>query len=267
MAAEVRNHSPTESQSESRSSLFSDPSLSPIQSFSTDCGANNSSLPSYLIVKKQIEDVILTQRAAVDQLVKYNIEIENATRESLNTTIQSQEDKIKHLEKSIVEDYVLKVAYESLQKELKENYIHKDRYENVQKLLQTEQNKHGETQAKLQEVLEKFNGCLLDIEKLEFELAEKNMTFTQAYGKLEMELSEAQAKINNYEQLVQEMTTLCERQRTFIQQKENQCLELERKNSQTQLQFEKKVRDSEVEKQQDAYMNKIFNCVDRKRKT
>ncbi|KAH9499259.1 hypothetical protein Btru_003542 [Bulinus truncatus] len=261
MAAEIRNQSSSESLYES--STFSEAFPSSIQSTNSD----DKCIPSYLIVKKQIEDVILTQRAAVDQLVKYNIEIQNASRESLDATILSQEEKIKQLEKSIVEDYVLKEAYESLQSELKENYIHIDRHENLQTLLQNEYERHGETQAKLHEVVEKFNSCLLDIEKLEFQLKEKTLAFTQAYGKLEKELSESHVTNRNLEQLVKEMTIVCETQKQIIQQKENQILDMERKNSQHVMKLEQKVRDSVIEKQQEACLNKMFSNGDKKKKT
>ncbi|CAL1529261.1 unnamed protein product [Lymnaea stagnalis] len=249
--------------SETDSSLISEPS-----SISSVCSnnSNGTSLPSYLIVQRQLADVIITQRVAVQQLVQNNIDVLNASRESFNTTVKSQEEKIKALEKTIIEDYVLKEAYELLQTEMKENYVHKEKYEKIQKLFEEEYAKHSETQAKLQDVLEKFDSCLNEISKMEQQMKESNSAFNLACDTLKGELSDAYANNRELGAFLKEKTLQSERQEGIIQQKQARIEELEREKTLQSRKYQQKLTETEIEKQQEAYLYKMLNDVNTKKK-
>ncbi|XP_059152120.1 synaptonemal complex protein 1-like [Physella acuta] len=179
-----------------------------------------------MIVHKQITNVLLTQKSTVEQLIKNSISILNESRVNFDSTVKSQEEKIEQLEKSITEDYVLKEVYTQLQNELKEKYVHKDSYLNLQEKLEEECRCHGETQAKLQLVFEKFEDSLQHISSLENKLSETTASLNLECTALQKEISDVHAQNNNLQVQLQEKTALSEEQLALIDQKQVEIEEL-----------------------------------------
>ncbi|CAG5121785.1 unnamed protein product [Candidula unifasciata] len=217
------------------------------------------SLPSYLIVQRQMQDVLLVQRAAVEQLVRNNIDVLNESKTSFDKVVSSRDERMRMLEKSITQDYVPKVEYDSLRMEVQENCVPKEDLDTVEKNLEQEYKHRSQTEARLQEAQGKLDAALRQVAALTKQTQEDHLIFHTTCDSLREEILELQARNQDLESRLAEKSWLCEEQKSQIAQQQVEIEALQKKQQNQTVKLKQMVLEANVEKQQEVYLNHLFS--------
>ncbi|GFS03184.1 hypothetical protein ElyMa_006463400 [Elysia marginata] len=130
---------------------------------------DDQALPSYEIIQEQMRDLFTIQETAIGNLARANVETLNASREVFNSTLQSKEDKIEMLQRSIIEDFIPRGKYEELLQRLKNEFVSEKEYEDLEVQFQGEKEKHAEIQVVLQKIVYQLENAQEKIKLMEEE--------------------------------------------------------------------------------------------------
>ncbi|XP_005093346.1 serine/threonine-protein kinase MRCK beta [Aplysia californica] len=222
-------------------------------------------MPSYLIVQEQMRDLILTQKSAAEELVRSNISILNASKQSFNTTVESQEEKIRCLEATIQSDYVPRDVHESLQKKLEDDHVPLDKYNQLKKQFKEECEKHVQTQTRLREVLDQLDSSLHQISGLTMEREKDKATFEAGYDALRDEISALLKRNSELEEKLDDKCKVNSELEDRITRQHGEIEDLQEQKVQQKLKFRQKMTETEVAKQQEAYLNRVLSGEEKKK--
>lgn len=244
-------------------------SMSTMQETQDDISSiySNDYEPSYMIVQKQMRDLILSQNAAVEELVQSNIHTLNASKESFNSTVEGQEEEIRQLEKSIKNDFVSKSEYDQLKKELEENYIHIDKYKDIKKELESERCRHKETQTSLKEVADKLDITLEEVTVLTVDKQQDKAVLEERCDALGQELNTLQDKYSNLQSKFEDKFAACNQQIETITKQHGEIENLHQRQQQHKSKLRRKETDEEVQRQQQQYLRQALAGEDGRRGT
>ncbi|BFY97004.1 hypothetical protein BsWGS_00044 [Bradybaena similaris] len=265
-----------------------------INAHSSEINAHSRAVqvPSYVIVQRQMQDVLLTHRAAVEQLLRNNIEVLNESKTSFGKVVSSQEEKLRMLEKSVTEDYVPKVMYDSLRMEvqenfvpkeklnalqenfvpkeklnaLQENFVPKEKLNALQENLEQEYGRHRQMEAQLQEVWGRLDVALCQVAALTKQMEDDKLMFHSTCEHFREEILELQASHKDIESRLAEKTWLCEEQKGQIAQQLVEIETLQKKQQTQTVKYKQMVLEANIEKQQEVYLSQLFNDKNKQNK-
>ncbi|BFY97003.1 hypothetical protein BsWGS_00043 [Bradybaena similaris] len=239
-----------------------------INAHSSEINAHSRAVqvPSYVIVQRQMQDVLLTHRAAVEQLLRNNIEVLNESKTSFGKVVSSQEEKLRMLEKSVTEDYVPKVMYDSLRMEVQENFVPKEKLNALQENLEQEYGRHRQMEAQLQEVWGRLDVALCQVAALTKQMEDDKLMFHSTCEHFREEILELQASHKDIESRLAEKTWLCEEQKGQIAQQLVEIETLQKKQQTQTVKYKQMVLEANIEKQQEVYLSQLFNDKNKQNK-
>ncbi|XP_053378472.1 uncharacterized protein LOC128548104 [Mercenaria mercenaria] len=124
---------------------------------SEDNSTEYEQIPSHIIVQKQLQDLIAIQKARVARL-EQDVSMNNET---------------------IRDNYVPKDQYEtelsSLQESLRSDYVPREHYELAVKQLEEEKVEHAQTRLKLNEVVDKLEQAMTEMNNLQDQLQQQKI--------------------------------------------------------------------------------------------
>ncbi|RUS77080.1 hypothetical protein EGW08_015163 [Elysia chlorotica] len=225
---------------------------------------NDSSSQSYVIVQEQMRDLVSIQEATICNLVRTNVETLNASRDIFNSTLEAKEEKIDMLQKSIAEDFVAKKKYTELLEKIKKDFVPKADFDDLQQQIQDECERHSETQIALDNVNYQLKESFMKIKSIEEEAKKERDTFVADERNLKDQLSEAHARNNLLQSKLNEQQMLCEQQQDEIKKLCQQVENLQLKKHSQKQKLRQQLHESEVEKQQEAYLQRMIADMGRK---
>jgi len=191
----------------------------------------------------------------------------NASKESFNSTVDGQEEKIRFLEKSIKDDHVSKPEYESLKRELENNYIHFDKFTDLAKELENEKCMHQQTKGKLEEVTQKLHVALEEVTAVNSEKLQDKAILEDRCNALGLELNILQNKYSELQSNFEEKFEACNKQMETIARQHGEIESLQERQKQHKSKLKLKETDEEVHRQQQEYLKQALAGGGRKGKT
>lgn len=219
---------------------------------------DNHSPPSYVIVQQQLRDLLTIQETTIGNLAQANVDTLNASRNAFSSTLQCKENKIVMLQRYIEEDLVSKEEYQKLYEKVKTELVPKRDFEDLELHFQDECKKHAQTQETLQNVVYQLATSSEKIKSLEEEAESNQDAFDVERKELKDQIGTIQARNNLLQAQLNEKLMLCEQQQDEISRLLQQVENLQHSKQNQSKKHKQQLRESEVEKQQEAYLQRMM---------
>ncbi|XP_060565999.1 spermatogenesis-associated protein 24-like [Ruditapes philippinarum] len=213
---------------------------------SDDNSTEYEQIPSHIIVQKQLQDLIAIQKARVARL-EQDVSMNNET---------------------LRDSYIPKEQYEtelsSLQESLRSDYVPREHYEMAVKQLEEEKMEHAQTKLKLNEVVDKLEEAMAEINNLREQVQQQKVTHEKTKGALKSKHMQETAKSMKLQSKCSEFSRTCEMQEEILNSKNSEIKDLERKLQEQQSLYKKEITEAEIEKKQQRYIAKMMEEQERK---
>lgn len=207
------------------------------------------SIPTDVLVQRQLQDVILTQKSVIERLSDDLSLQETTLRESFLSRDTYEED-LRKLERSVQEDYISKADYIELESQLEE-----------------ERKEHSKTRTALQEVTDRLEFALGEVEILTKQLAREKEAFQRAFGDVRSKAMQETSKNIKLETKCTEISKKVEQQEKVLSNKKEAIEKLEKKLKEKEIEHKKQVTELEIERKQQQYINRLMEEQEQKKKT
>ncbi|XP_062567590.1 spermatogenesis-associated protein 24-like [Saccostrea cucullata] len=211
--------------------------------------SETDSIPSDVLVQRQLQDIILTQKSVIERLSEDVSLQETSLRESFLSRDTYEED-LRKLERSVQEDYVPKEDYIQLESQIEE-----------------ERKEHAKTRTELSEVTDRLEFALGEIEILTKQLAREKEAFQRAFGDVRSQAMKETSKNIKLESKCSEISKKVEHQEQDLNKKKEALQKLEKKIREKEIEHKKQLTEVEIEKKHEQYISRLMEEQDQKKKT
>lgn len=193
-------------------------------------------LPSHILVQNQLQDIIVTQKNVIEKLAQDLSSHEISMRDSFVSKSMYEED-LKNLERSIRDEYVPRSKLEEVENDLQEERV-----------------AHLNTKKQLNDVSDRLEFALGEIEILTKQLEREKVAFQKAFGNIQNKAIQETSKSIKLERKFTDISKQCEKQQDDIELKTGALKTLENKVKEQEVVYRKKLNELEIQKKQDRYI-------------
>ncbi|XP_052100310.1 spermatogenesis-associated protein 24-like [Mytilus californianus] len=204
-------------------------------------------LPSHILVQNQMQDIILTQKNVIEKLSQDLSSHEDSMRESFASK-SIYEEELKNLQKSIRDDYVPRSKLEEAENDLQEERL-----------------SHLNTKKQLNDVSDRLEFALGEIEVVTKQIEREKAAFQKAFGTVQNKAIQETSKSIKLERKYTDVTKQCEKQQDDLESKTEELKFLEGKVKEQEVVYKKKLNELEIQKKQDRYIAKMMEEQNRRK--
>ncbi|XP_076101625.1 spermatogenesis-associated protein 24-like [Mytilus galloprovincialis] len=204
-------------------------------------------LPSHILVQNQMQDIIFTQKNVIEKLSQDLSSHEDFMRESFASK-SIYEEELKNLQKSIRDDYVPRSKLEEAENDLQEERL-----------------SHLNTKKQLNDVSDRLEFALGEIEVVTKQIEREKAAFQKAFGTVQTKAIQETSKSIKLERKYTDVTKQCEKQQDDLESKTEELKFLEGKVKEQEVVYKKKLNELEIQKKQDRYIAKMMEDQSRRK--
>ncbi|XP_063433150.1 spermatogenesis-associated protein 24-like [Mytilus trossulus] len=204
-------------------------------------------LPSHILVQNQMQDIIFTQKNVIEKLSQDLSSHEDSMRESFASK-SIYEEELKNLQRSIRDDYVPRSKLEEAENDLQEERL-----------------SHLNTKKQLNDVSDRLEFALGEIEVVTKQIEREKAAFQKAFGTVQTKAIQETSKSIKLERKYTDVTKQCEKQQDDLESKTEELKFLEGKVKEQEVVYKKKLNELEIQKKQDRYIAKMMEDQSRRK--